>query len=191
MPKIAAATVAEHRSNQRAAVLAAAVDLLAEGGVSSLTPGSVGSRAGMARSSVYQYFGSVPALLASLLEESFPPARAVIDDALTEARTPAGRVEAYVRATLRMTTDDRHRALPVLARADLPAMCRSRMHELQAVHAEPLLGALAELDPDTATLRSHLILGLLQAAMRRVEAGDDVADVERNVLVMLRVGVLG
>ncbi len=191
MPKIAAATVAEHRSNQRAAVLAAAVDLLAEGGVSALTPASVGSRAGMARSSVYQYFDSVPALLASLLEESFPPARTVIDDALAEARTPAGRVEAYVRATLSLATDGRHRALAVLARADLPAMCRSRMYELHAAHAKPLLDALAELDPETATLRSHLLLGLLHAAMRRVEAGDDVADVERNVLEILQVGVMG
>ena len=61
MPRIDAPTVAEHHAQRRAALLAAAEELLAEQGVEAVTPAAVGARAGLARSSVYQYFSSSPA----------------------------------------------------------------------------------------------------------------------------------
>ncbi len=52
MPRIDAPTVAEHHQMRRAALMAAAGDLLATQGVESVTLGAVGAAAGLARSSV-------------------------------------------------------------------------------------------------------------------------------------------
>ncbi|MGB8020339.1 MAG: TetR family transcriptional regulator, partial [Candidatus Nanopelagicales bacterium] len=76
MPRIDAPTVAEHHQMRRAALIAAANDLLATEGVEAVTLGAVGAAAGLARSSVYQYFDSTGSLLAELVEQEVPRATA-------------------------------------------------------------------------------------------------------------------
>ena len=103
MPRIDAPTVAEHHARRRAALVAAGADLLASGGVEAVTLGAVGSATGLARSSVYQYFDSAPALLAAVVEEVFPRStaklRAAVERAATpEAKATPGLFEAFASA---------------------------------------------------------------------------------------------
>ena len=65
MPRIAAPTVAEHRDMRRASLLAAARDLLREGGSSALTMGALASATGLSRPTVYEYFPSTDAVIAA------------------------------------------------------------------------------------------------------------------------------
>ncbi len=88
MPKINAPTVAEHRDQRRAALVHAGRDILASQGADAVTPAAVGAAAGIARSSVYQYFDSSVALLAAIVEESFPNATATLRDAVEVGRLP-------------------------------------------------------------------------------------------------------
>ncbi|WP_139275679.1 TetR/AcrR family transcriptional regulator, partial [Mangrovactinospora gilvigrisea] len=100
MPKISAATVPEHRAQQRAALIRAAVDLLAEQGVTAVTPAAVTARAGLARPSFYQYFPSSAALLAAIVEDAFTAADVAVAQALDAATEPRARIDAFVRAEL-------------------------------------------------------------------------------------------
>ena len=56
MPRIEAATVAEHNAMRRRQVVDAAAEVLGDVGVGGFTPAAVAKRAGLARSSMYQYY---------------------------------------------------------------------------------------------------------------------------------------
>src|SRR4029077_11957642 len=72
MPRIEADTVAQHRARQRAALLRAAEQVLIEDGYENLAFAAVARRAGLARSSVYEYFTSRDDLVAALVADVLP-----------------------------------------------------------------------------------------------------------------------
>ncbi|MEU5099324.1 helix-turn-helix domain-containing protein [Streptomyces sp. NPDC020996] len=191
MPKISAATVAEHRAQQRAALIRAATDILVEQGAAAVTPAAVGARAGLARSSFYQYFPSSAALLAALVEESFTAANTAIAESLEGEAEPAARLDAFIRTELHLAAQGMHRPAAALMRADLPRECRDRVQELHQLHYAPLLSAIAEAGPTNPRLTTQLVGGLLQAAMTAVENGADPDDVGEHTLTLLRLGLHG
>jgi AcrR family transcriptional regulator len=191
MPKINAATVAEHRAQQRAALIQAAVDILAEQGAAAVTPAAVGARAGLARSSFYQYFSSSAALLAAIVEESFTAADAAVAEALQEVDNPSARIDAFVRAELLLAAQGLHRPADALMRADLPPVCRERVHELHLLHYGPLMAAIATISPANPQLTSRLVGGLLQAAMTAVESGAPPQEVADQALNLIHHGLHG
>jgi len=70
---------------------------------------TVGAATGLARSSVYQYFDSTPALLAAVVEDEFPRATERLRSAVTEGVNPAEQIDAFVRTALEMATEPTHR----------------------------------------------------------------------------------
>jgi AcrR family transcriptional regulator len=189
MPRIDAPTVAEHHAQRRAALLAAAEELLAEQGVDAVTPAAVGSRAGLARSSVYQYFASAPAILAAVVEDAFPRATDQLRVAMDEAETPGAQVDAYVTTALALAGDRTHRSLRALAVADLPPQCQSRMDELHRAQSEPLVDALRALGERDAALTARLVSGVVRAAAQAIAEGAPAARVTRRTLALIHEGI--
>ncbi|MFF5403208.1 TetR/AcrR family transcriptional regulator [Streptomyces misionensis] len=189
MPKINAATVAEHRAQQRAALIQAAVDILVEQGAAAVTPAAVGARAGLARSSFYQYFPSAAALLAAIVEESFTAADAATGRCLAEVREPAARIDAFIRTELRLAAQGAHRPAKALMRADLPPECLARVHELHHRHYAPFQAAIAAMTGEGPELTGQLVGGIVQAAMTAVEEGADPDRVADRALALLRHGL--
>ena len=72
MPRIRAATVVEHREMQRRALLDAARELVAGGGIAALTFPALAKATGLARSSVYEYFKSRADVVEALVAHEFP-----------------------------------------------------------------------------------------------------------------------
>ena len=190
MPKIAAPTVAEHHRQRHDQLIAAATNLVAQSGVDSLTPAAVGAAAGLARSSVYQYFPSTAALVAAVVEDAYPRATAALTEAVERASTPEGRIDAYVTTALSLSTDPTYRSLVALASADLPEGCRARLRELHADQVAPLRAALAETDVSDPDLTVTLILGALHAAADAIAGGAPRARVERSTRDFLAGGVI-
>ncbi|MBO1332429.1 TetR/AcrR family transcriptional regulator [Streptomyces sp. VRA16 Mangrove soil] len=189
MPKISAATVPEHRAQQRAALIRAAVDILAEHGAAAVTPAAVAARAGLARPSFYQYFPSSAALLAAIVEDTFTTADAAMAEALDTASEPHARIDAFVHAELHLAAQGLHRPAAALMRADLPAECRDRVHELHHLHYTPLINAIDDLNPADPRLTAQLIGGLLQAAMAAVDNGTDPNHVATRTLALIQQGL--
>ena len=189
MPKISAATVPEHRAQQRAALIRAAVDILAEQGTTAVTPAAVTASAGLSRPSFYQYFPSSAALLAAVVEDAFTTADTAMAHALDTASDPRARIDAFVRAELQLAAQGLHRPAAALMRADLPAECRDRVHELHHHHYTPLITAIADLSPADPHLTAQLIGGLLQAAMTAVDQGTDPDHVATRTLALIHHGL--
>jgi AcrR family transcriptional regulator len=163
MPRIEAATVAEHHAQRRAAILDGAVAVLRRSGPDGVTPAAVAGAAGLARTSVYQYHPSTGALLAAAVEEEFRRTRDALEAATARARTPRGRLTAYLDVGLDAAVAG-HRPMGAYAGLDLPAECRTRIAELHASLVRPLVEALRGLGTDDAEGVAALVLGAVGSA---------------------------
>lgn len=189
MPKIRAATLAEHRRLQRDALLEAARALLAEGGMEALTFPALAARTGLARSSVYEYYRSRAAVVEELCAVDFPAWSAEIAIAVAAAETPEQRVEAYVRAQLALAGDSRHRALAAISAGELDDTARERIRASHGQFVGLVVSALGELGHRQPGLTAGLVQGVVQAAVKRLELGaaeDASAIIEATVALVLR-----
>lgn len=185
MPRIKAATLAEHRANQRRAVLDAARDILVEVGGEALSLSDVAARVGLARSSLYQYFASRQDLLDALVEDLFPRWSQTVTEAMEAERTPTRRVLSYVNANLRLVADGEHVVAGALAAAS-PGMDfadRSRVMHEQIM--APLTGALGELGVPDPVATAELVNAVVHKASRMIETGVAEKDARTRVEELL------
>jgi len=96
MPKINAATIYEHKELTRSALLAAGSDAFVIYGFAGTSIGLLADSAGIARTTVYEYFPNKESVLAALIEERLPP---IIDSLLNELPDsgPADRLAEMLR----------------------------------------------------------------------------------------------
>ncbi|MFI2644019.1 TetR/AcrR family transcriptional regulator [Streptomyces sp. NPDC018610] len=182
MPKIRAASVADHRAQQRAALVAAAGELLREGDASAVTFAAVAARTGLARNSVYKYFADRRELLAEVVRAATPRWTARIRAEMASADTPEDRVAAYVRAQLVLVRDGEHRIAQALAGDRDAAVLREGAAQAHAEILEPLVTALAELGDDAPRRTAQLLQGFVNAATTAVESGDDFTAVTERAV---------
>jgi AcrR family transcriptional regulator len=172
MPKIAAATVVEHRARQHDVLVAAARDLLAEGGYAALTFGALAARTGLARPTIYSYFGSREDLVVALCEAEFPSVAAETDRALAKATTVRDQIAAFVRAQLKVAQHSRFRIVHALANAPLSDDARLRimaLHRDLMPSAIPLFTRAGHPQP---ALAAALLQGLINTAVTAIDSGE-------------------
>src|SRR6266567_3021228 len=142
MPKISAPTVAEHRARQRAALLDAARLVLEEQGYPALTFGALADRTGLARPTVYEYFGSKDDLVVALCEREIGRQAELVRSRLEGASGPRERVAAFVRAQLDLAVEEPRLVAPPGAEVPVGAAARARIRELHQRLASTLTVAL-------------------------------------------------
>jgi len=188
VPRIDAPTVAEHHDRQHRALLDAARALLAETG-DAPSMAEVGRRAGLARSSVYQYFSSPEALLHGVVADVFPDWATQVRERVEATATPGGKVWAYIEANVDLFASSEQAVAAALTRVVDPSVLRGPMREFHAQLQVPLRDALTALgEPEVASMAETIDALIVQAA--RAD-GDSVlcagGDVQRaQVLSRLR-----
>lgn len=189
MPRIAAATVAEHRARQHALLLAEARRLLLEEGPQVVTPAAVSARAGLARTSVYNYFTSSADIFAQLAQDAFVRWGDRLRASLDARPTPDGKIDAYVRTTLELAASGEHKIGGLLAGLDLPEECQRQLDDLHSGLLDPLREALrARGDPEPETT-AMLVQGTLDGAVRLIDAGRPPGPVVSRTLAFLLDGL--
>ncbi|MGW0560880.1 TetR/AcrR family transcriptional regulator [Streptomyces sp. NPDC003016] len=163
--------MAEHRTMQRGALLDAARSLLSEGGTEALTFPALAERTGLARSSVYEYFRSRASVVEELCAVDFPVWAAEVENAMERAGTPAGKVEAYVRAQLLLIGDRRHRAVVAISASELEAGAREKIRAAHGGLVTMIVEAIGELGHEQPRLAAMMLQGVVDAAVRRIELG--------------------
>lgn len=138
---------------------------------------------------MYEYFRSRAAVVEELCAVDFPVWAAEIEAAMSEAETPEAKIEAYVRCQLGLVGDKRHRAVVAISASELDAGAREK---IRAAHGSLIamiveaLGALGQAEPRLAAM---LLQGVVDAAVRRIEAGageDPVVVTDAAVAMALR-----
>lgn len=191
MPKIEAATVAEHRAMKARQVVDAAVDLLVGEGPSAVTPAAVAERTGLARTSVYQYAGSAAELVAAAVEDLFVRATTELSEAVTAAGDdPLERLAAIVRAALAGAKSG-HSPNHALEVEQLPAAQRERLGQLHGALMAPLVEAIADAGAADPHITAALAWGAINGIVPMVERGMPVDDAVVHTVAFLRSGVVG
>ncbi len=171
MPKIAAATVAEHREHIRGALVDAAEQILRAG--EPLTAGVVSAAAGIARNSIYRYVDSVDDLRGMVLARYLPAWDEAVAQALAPLPDPGDRIVAWVKVNIRQADSTGHSWLMDISRGASSSNASAEV----ADHAHRILrdalgSAWLDLvgDPEEARIQAALTLGLLQAAFQALDS---------------------
>lgn len=172
MPKISAATVAEHRARQRSALVAAARALLVSDGYEGLTFSALAGQAGLARPSVYSYFESKDDVVLAVCETSLPGWLARIDEAMARARSPRSKLAAFVRAQLDAAAAGEHRLAAAVEHAPLSPQTWDRIAELHEKFAPRISDVIAALGHRQPEILADLVQGVVSASVARIDAGE-------------------
>ena len=191
MPKISAPTVAEHRARQLAALLDAARKLLEEQGYPGLTFGALADRTGLARPTVYEYFGSTDDLLVALCEREIGRHAELVRSRLAGASSPRERVAAFVRAQLDLAVEEPRLVAPPGAEIPVGTQARARIRELHQRLASTLTEALPDVDEPDRALLAGLVQGVVNAAILRIRDGDPPGRVTASAIGLVLEGLDG
>ena len=170
MPRISAPTLAEHRAIQIRTLHETVRNLLRDAPNTPPSLADIAARAGLARSSVYQYVHSRDELLMDLLQESAPRWRASCVEAMATAANPVEGALTYLDAALELLVGP-ERGLARTLIATWPDHTRAQAEAVREDLLAPLREALAGVpapDPDAA---AEFLTGLTVTAARRVDAG--------------------
>lgn len=190
MPRIDAPTLAEHQVLRRQALVEAAAHLLGTEGPTAVTPAAVAARAGLARTSTYQYFPSTAALISAGAEERFAAIRAAVAGAVDPGAPAGERISGYVGALFDQAVTNLVGMEGVMS-LPLPQECRSRLRQLHSEVLAPVVSAMAQagvIDPAGTVV---MVNGAVQAAARRVTEGADPDTVRRQVVAFVDGALFG
>lgn len=177
MPKINTEKLAQHREWRRQQLIDAAAAIALESGGEAVTVASVAERAGLSRTSVYEYFASSAELTADLVIDELNGFVSALTEAIKNPENPELAIEQWITAALRYIADGRHLLAKALSATDTP---KDRAAEIGASHRAllvPLRNSLEEMQISDITQAMALIQSATDVATKRIEGGAD-ADLE-------------
>lgn len=188
VPRINAATVAEHRAQQERSIIDATFELLhLEGSVPSLA--RVAAQAGLARTSIYQYFKSPQALLHAVAMELYPRWIARVSQAVDESSSAQEAIMAYAKVSVDQFAEGGHAVGELLAAQAPEALLDSRSEELHESVIRPLTNSLEQAGIEDPGPIAELVNAVIRAAGQMMERGMDRNDVHGYLEILL--GQLG
>ena len=189
MPKISAPTVVEHRAAREADLVRAGEALLLEAGIAGITPKTVSERAGLTRSSFYDYFPSKDDLLVAIAIAAMDRWATEIDAALSAVEPGLAELRVFVDATLAMTADGKHAIADALREAELSPSRFEDLMELQDLLLRPVLRVLTDLGLPASMPTATLVQSVLGAGIQLVSHGIDHRTVADDVYRLLTRGL--
>jgi AcrR family transcriptional regulator len=173
MPKIETHTLAEHRDWRRNQLIEAAAAIALESGGEAITVAAVAARAGLSRTSVYEYFASSADLAADLIIEELKNFGHELATISAQSESAIQSIDLWIEGSLQYIADGRHLLAKALNAIDLP---RNRGAAIGAAHGAllaPLKSKLAEMGITDINFALTLIQSTTDGASRRIESGDD------------------
>lgn len=173
MPRIETKTLAQHRDWRRNQLIDAAASIALESGGAAITVAAVAQRAGLSRTSVYEYFGSGSELVADLVIDELKSFTATLDGAVSHCTDAQCIVTCWIKGALTYIADGRH----LLAKAlNATAMPQSRAQQIGVAHRAllaPLMKAVVDLGVQDTQRALSFVQAITDASTKRIEAGHD------------------
>lgn len=177
MPRIQTATLAAHRDWRRSQLIEAAAAIALESGGQAVTVAAVAQRAGLSRTSIYEYFASSAELVADLITEEMKAFTKLLDSAVAQATDCEDAIHRWIEVSLRYIADGNHLLAKSLNATELP---RNRAQQIGAAHRlmlVPLHSNLEKLGVKDCSQALALLQAATDVATKRIESGSD-ADAE-------------
>ena len=173
MPRIETETLAQHREWRRNQLIEAAASIALESGGAAVTVAAVAQRAGLSRTSVYEYFGSGSELVADLVIDELGTFAATLNEAVADCADPKCVVSCWIKGALEYIADGRHLLAKALNATSMP---QSRAQQIGMAHRilmAPLVKAVEELGVKDTQRALSFIQAITDAATKRIESGHD------------------
>jgi len=173
MPKISAPNLVLHREARRLELISTALELAMEEGANAVTVAAVAKKAGLARTSIYEYFASSADLIADLILEELDYYSKRLEMAVTNVSDPFEKIEHWIAEGLRYVADGRHMLAKSLNTVSAPEF---RKEEIAMGHRKmiaPLRQALVETGIKDPAAAAAFLSSVTDAASIRIDAGND------------------
>ena len=108
MPRISTTSLAQHRDWRRNQLIEAAAAIALESGGEAVTVAAVAQRAGLSRTSVYEYFASSSDLIADLIIDELRTFSLTLEEAIAGISEPTDAIEQWITTSLIYVADGRH-----------------------------------------------------------------------------------
>jgi AcrR family transcriptional regulator len=193
MPKIKAASVAEHVAEQEQAVFATAIRLFLERGYENVTLGDIAASIGLARNSLYRYFPDKAHILLRWFENELPRQASRSAELLGGPGSPVRRIEAWALDQLDYAATPEHALIAAIGTI-VPDLDPATRAELAASHdamLRPLLAALHEAGIQTADEQRIVADMIQQLVLTTARADSSPAAPGRRYLLRAIRGLLG
>jgi AcrR family transcriptional regulator len=165
--------VAEQREWRRTQLIAAAAEIALESGGDAVTVSALAQRAGLARTSVYEYFGSSAELVADLIIEELTGFTEILNNAVRLANQPNEAIKFWIESALQYIADGRHLLAKALSATSLP---KDRSQQVATAHRAllaPIHEALTELGIKDTQFALLMIQTITDVATKRIESGNN------------------
>jgi AcrR family transcriptional regulator len=189
MPKIQATSISANREMRRQQLIGAALELAMDQGAQAVTVAAVAQKAGLARSSIYEYFASSADLIADLVIEELEYYENRLAEAIKGATDPFEKLELWITEGLRYVQDGRHMLVKSLNTVATPDF---RKDEIALGHRKliaPLREALSATGIKDLAGAGSFISSVTDAASVRIEAGNDAELEIRNATIFAIAGL--
>jgi len=179
MPKIQTDSLVEHRDWRRNQLIEAAAAIALESGGDSVTVAAVAQRAGLSRTSVYEYFASSSDLIADLIIDELKTFTEILNASVSEIYDPFDAIQCWIETSLSYVADGRHLLAKALNATDIP---RERGVQIAAAHRAllaPLTASLQAIGITDTAQALYLLQAATDVATKRIENGNDA---EREIV---------
>jgi AcrR family transcriptional regulator len=186
MPKISAPTLVEQRAWRRSQLLDAASAIALENGPTSITVSTVAARAGLSRTTFYDYFSSRSEIVAELISEELNNFTEFLTQKVASVKAPEEAITAWIEGSLEYVADGRHLLARALSTLELSTERSTQIGIAHRKMLTPLSAPLSQLGVTDVRQALALIHATTESATRRIEAGvDSASEIEstRNFLI--------
>lgn len=173
MPRIETETLAQHRDWRRSQLIDAAAAIALESGGAAITVAAVAQRAGLSRTSVYEYFGSGAELVADLVIDELKTFASVLEEAVSACGESGNQTECWIKAALTYIADGRHLLAKALNATALP---QSRSQQIASSHRTlmaPLIAGFEQIGVKDLQQAMAFVQAITDVATKRIESGHD------------------
>ena len=172
-PRIQAATVVEQRQMRQRQLIDAALSIALESGAANITVAAVAKRAGLARSSMYEYFSSSADLIADLVIEELALYQKRLAHAVKGTEDPYQHIELWIAEALQYVVDGRHMLIKSLNAASIPDFRRDEISQGHRNLMTTISAPLQEIGLTDIRGAMSYLQNTIEAASVRIESGSN------------------
>lgn len=170
-PRIQEANIRDQRAMRQRQLINAAMSLALDGGVDAVSVASVAKKAGLSRSTIYEYFSSSADLIADLVLEELENYNGRLQNSLAGVEEPYLYLELWIKEALQYVIDGRHILVKSLNSVNTPNFRKSEIalgHRRLVASMKKPFESLGIKDIGAAL---SYFQSAIDAAAQRIEAG--------------------
>lgn len=173
MPRLNTDSLAAQRTWRRSQLLDAAAAIALESHGGSVSVSAIATRAGLSRTSFYEYFESTSEIVAELITQELNTFSAHLEAATKQAKSAEDAISQWIENSLAYVADGRHLLAKTLSSIEIS---RDRSAAIGIAHRRMLsclIEPLQQIGITDASQALALIQSATDAATRRIESGHE------------------